>query len=519
MVDSQPRDNAPEDGVEDTPVRPASSKLSPDDPFALDVQIGLRAAFARAGLLSRDQVQSLPTPVPLMVALSGGPDSTALLAACTALKNEMRLEISACHVNHHLRGSESNQDEAHCHALCKDWHVPLTVKQIIPRWHKRPGEAALRAMRYKLLAEAARQVDVRFIALAHTLNDQVETLLFRLFRGTGLAGLAGMDVARRLEPGTILIRPLLTVTHEKCLQYLQRNGIEARLDSSNLDLYQARNYIRQAIIPAIEERFPSFMEKIDQLRQRINAEESFLDRLAEEAIDQLQGQGSLSANRWDLHAFRCLPRAIQARLVSWALKQREVEVTFQRVTSILELIDQARSERSRLSLNRRWDVRANGSLITWIDKEGEEKSGLMTELEQSVKMPGLTTIPLIGQALRIERWSGVFGEKVKFPAPTDFEALVDLSRVKLPLVVRGRRSGDQIRPFGMDELVRLKKYLHNRKPPSSASPERNALFLLADQEEVLWVPGVGLSHKIRVENAPSHRLSWVPLAPDETYFS
>lgn len=520
MVDDELRENAPEDGGHSSPVPPAAPKLSSFDPFAAKVEVGLGAAFRSAKLISEDQplAYSLRIPLSIMVALSGGPDSTALLSACIALRDKLAMEVTACHVNHHTRAVESDRDEAFCRELCKTWNIPLAVQHIYPEQQERPSEALLREIRYQNLVEAAGQLGARFVALAHTLNDQIETILFRLFRGTGLAGMAGMEAARRLSPSVLVVRPLLSIPRRECLDYLHRIGIEARQDTSNLDLGYARNYIRHLVIPAIEERFPRFQERIDQLRQRITTEEAFLNDMTSEAFSQLAKLPNFGPNTWDLPTFLSFPAAIRRRLVARALQQRDIEVTFQRVTCILETIESAAPWGGRMSLSWQWDVSADGNTLRWIDKEAREPAGITAEMEYPLKVPGLTTIAALGRALKIEAWSGSGGKPV-FPLASAWEALVDLSRVKLPLVVRGRRPGDHIRPFGMDTLVRLKKYLHTRKRSAPAAEHRSHIFLVADQEEVIWVPGVGLSNKVRVTGSPSHKLSWVVLAPDEIYFS
>jgi tRNA(Ile)-lysidine synthase len=520
MADDELRENAPEDGRPGSPVPPAAEKLSSFDPFAAGVEVGLGAAFTCAGLISDDQPLSYSfiIPLPIMVALSGGPDSTALLAACIALRDKLGMELTACHVNHHTRAVESDRDEAFCRELCKTWNIPLAVRHIYPEQQERPAEAVLRELRYENLVGAAGQLGARFIALAHTLNDQIETILFRLFRGTGLAGMAGMEAARRLSPSVLVVRPLLSTPRRDCLDYLRRIGIEARQDTSNLDLGYARNYIRHRVIPAIEERFPGFQERIDQLRQRVSTEEAFLNEMTDEAFNQLSSLPNFGPNTWDLATFKGFPAAIQRRLVARALKRRGIEVTFQRVTCILETIESAAPWGARMSLSWQWDVSADGNTVRWIDKEAQEPAGITAEMEYPLKMPGLTTIAALGRALKIEAWSGPAGRPV-FPPAEAWEALVDLSHVNLPLVVRGRRPGDHIRPFGMDTLVRLKKYLHTRKRAAPGAEQRSHIFLVADQEEVIWVPGVGLSNKVRVTGSPSHKLSWVVLAPDEIYFS
>src|SRR4029450_5428953 len=141
--------------MSDPIVPPAHEKLSPFDPFVLATEAGLSVAFTYTGFLSDDQLlnYSVMIPVPLMIALSGGPDSTALLAACIALRNKLGLDLTACHVNHHTRGADSDHDEVFCIELCKTWGIPLVVRHMAAHSQERPSESYLRDMRYALLAD------------------------------------------------------------------------------------------------------------------------------------------------------------------------------------------------------------------------------------------------------------------------------------------------------------------------------------------------------------------------------
>ena len=137
-------------------------------------------------------------------------------------------------------------------------------------------EAELRMHRYEMLAQVAREIDGHFVAVAHTKDDQSETMLFRLFRGTSVFGLTGMKSVRKISGDVTLLRPMLKVSRKRCLEYLQRRGVSHCEDSSNLDLRYARNFIRHEVVSLIEQRFPCFMNRMEQLRQVISDESDFL---------------------------------------------------------------------------------------------------------------------------------------------------------------------------------------------------------------------------------------------------
>jgi len=497
------------------------------DPFVAKVESGLRAALSLADKLLGFEVSwpqeplapaLLPAPLRLVVGLSGGPDSTALLLALASLRAAMPLSLSACHVNHHLRGAESDRDEAFCVELCAEQSVPLLVRHLRFGGGASPGrvsEAASREARLGILREAARNQESSWIVLAHTLDDQVETVLFRLFRGTGLAGLIGMEKARRLDARLAILRPVLSVYRLECLDFLERGGVKAVHDSSNDRLDYTRNYIRHRILPLVSDRFPGFEARLEQLRQIVAEEDGLLNLMAEETLFELECSDNRGPGYWSLSRFRMLPKPLQGRVLARSLQLRAIAVTFQRVEAILETIGRG----SALSLNSRWDIRVDGQALCWLDKsvQDQERSPPQS-LEQTLQIPGVNLIAALGKALKIEVWTEnrQSGQLFTFPAAFSDEALVDLKGASFPLVLRNRRPGDVIRPFGMDQLVKLKKYLHNHKPEGTRGDSRQSLLVIADQKEILWVPGVGLSNRVRVTGAPSHRLQWVELAPDET---
>ena len=239
----------------------------------MDLQQVIRQALADCHLVDRSRGSAKTAAKRLLVALSGGSDSTALLVGLSRLAHKEGFEVRACHINHRLRGSESDDDEQFCRVLCSDLDLALEVRNISDSQRAEVGrsEEALRHMRYELLTAAARETQTRYLLTGHTLDDQIETLLFRLWRGTSLKGLTGMSLCRPLSEDIQLIRPLLTVTKDQCRRFLIEQGLTAREDSSNQDPAYTRNYVRNTIIPAIESRFGDFKQRIEQLRQIVQA--------------------------------------------------------------------------------------------------------------------------------------------------------------------------------------------------------------------------------------------------------
>lgn len=478
--------------------------------------------------------QSDLTRTRLLVALSGGCDSTVLLVGLKQIIDEQanelnRLELVACHVNHQLRGPESDQDEFFCQELCQSFQIALDIRrpdidELNKKKHCAQSEESLRELRYLLLTKAAQEAQCQFLLTAHTLDDQVETLLFRLFRGTSLIGISGINLWRQLADGLYLIRPLLSITKQECERFLLENGLTSRQDSSNLANTYTRNYLRNTIIPTIKARFPNFQENIEQFRQIVLTEEDLLGQATNRLLDQLESKRG-SESSWSINKWAEQPLAIKRRLIAQALRDRYVEVSFERVEKIITLIADwinqstvpKKGTHSTLSLNQIWQVRLTDNEITWVK---EEEPSLNTFCPLVVKVPGQNIVLAAGRILKIEAiaFAGTDNTAYPFPEAWADEALVDLTKATAPLVLRSRTKGDLIQPLGMSNKVRLKKYLHTHKRPTQ-DRQRAPQVVLADQEEVIWVPGVGLSEKIKVTSHPSHRLSWLPLAKDTVWLA
>ncbi len=228
----------------------------------------------------------LPLPQTLVVAFSGGRDSVALLHVLQALQADFGYELSACHVNHRLSPQADNW-EAFCKDHCEKAGLTLAVHRVdVPRGSSEGLEAAARACRYRTLLSTG----ANWLALAHHRGDQAETLLFKLLRGAGLRGAAGMPQARALSPRVSLIRPLLTVARSSIDAYLMQQGLNWVDDESNADSGFSRNFLRHEILPLLSDRFPAMEQKFAAASARFEEAAGLLDELA---LIDLDGQPPL----------------------------------------------------------------------------------------------------------------------------------------------------------------------------------------------------------------------------------
>lgn len=476
------------------------SKTS-EDSFVLLVKNAVETAVLENSIC-------LPHNSSLLVAFSGGPDSTALLAAVSQFAKESSLQVQACHINHALRGAESEEDEIFCRELCQQWHIPLHVRKLKP---ENKSENDLRDLRYQQLAEVASELGARICLTGHTLDDQIETMLFRLFRGTGPSGLLGIPVCRKINDKLFAVRPMLSLNRAECQAYLDRKGIHARLDSSNKENAYSRNFIRNEIIPLAEKRFSCLKQHLEQLRKVIEADEALLSCLSKDATLEL-AENTGRSDTWFADQFNELPLSLRRRVIHQSLLQRNIECDFDRIEAMLEMIDL--DGESAITLNQTWEMRISGGEIKWIKLRDlvPAHPELIEELSVPLRPEGLTFVHKLGLAIKMEKLESALN-MLKLPGSQEHEMIGDFSEVG-PLMVRLRKAGDQIQPLGMNCMVRLKKFLHTHKSSQTLTFAGRAL-VLANENEVLWVPGCGLSQRIAVSNRATHRISVVVLSPDD----
>jgi tRNA(Ile)-lysidine synthase len=319
-----------------------------------------------------------------------------------------------------------------------------------------------------------------------------------------------MSPVRRLSDSFALLRPMLDLTRRDCLEFLAVAGVTARQDSSNDDTTFNRNFIRHEVIPLIESRFPGMRDRLLQFRAIIEDEDTVVAKLAQEAYSRVN-KGA-DCRLWKRSEVSEYSTAIKRRILSLALEAKEVEVTFGRIDTLLKMLEAG--VETGYSLDAEWEARINhaGDLV-WLNKQPGK-----TIASSRVRVPGTTLVPALSLALKVESYEHHAAGEIAFPDHHQLEALVDLSAVHSPSIeLRQRRPGDLIQPFGMPGLVRLKQFLRTHK--NTEEPHKLSGLLLADQSEVLWVPGVGLSEKLRVNGVPTHRLSWIELAPDSDVYA
>jgi len=225
--------------------------------------------------------------VTVLVAVSGGADSVALATALRELRPSGEGRLVLAHYNHRLRGAESDADQALVEEIGRQMRLEVIVGAGGGDGTSATSEDSLRSLRYQFLVEAASQCGARYVTTAHTADDQVETVLFNILRGTGLAGLVGIPRVRALTEAATLVRPLLDVSRDEVLEYLQRLGKSFRDDSSNASSRYTRNRIRHELLPLLEREYhPNVRQSIARLSRIAEEADQFVEARARRLLSR-----------------------------------------------------------------------------------------------------------------------------------------------------------------------------------------------------------------------------------------
>ena len=440
----------------------------------------------------------------VVVGLSGGADSVALLLILRELEREGALIVAgAAHLNHQLRGAEADGDEAFCAALAAELGVPFQAARAdvaaLARAQKRSVEDAARRARHEFFERAAGELSADVIAVAHTTEDQAETFLLRLLRGSGTRGLAAIQP----RAGRV-VRPLLEVARQDLRAFLASRGQAFRQDSSNADVRIPRNRIRHEVIPYLQSHFsPAITDVLAREAALARQDEDFLRgeaiKLAARIVLLTDG-----AVRIDADGLSRAPRALSSRVAQAALQRLagSKPITYEHVERVLALADGAGEGRA-VSLPGQYAVRAGGAIVLHPgrDRGARARRSLgegANSFAFSLSIPGEVELGPQRMAIGAERglaprdgngrpsqWAG-----------RGSEVGVAADALALPLAVRSRRPGDRFRPLGAPGGRKLQDFLVDRKVPRD---DRDSLPLVVDhRDRIVWVVGQSVAEDFRV---------------------
>ncbi len=441
----------------------------------------------------------------VLVALSGGPDSVALFHVLLELKKEFSLNLAAAHYNHRLRGKDSDRDESFARTLADKYKVEFIPGRAAPGWHKKlkgSTEDLAREMRYAFLLRAAAKTRTDKVGLGHNADDQAESVLINLLRGSGMLGLASMPPVRDK-----FIRPLLQVTHEQILEYCDEKGFAFRTDKTNLDKRFLRNRIRAELIPMLKTYNPAIVAALGKTSELLREDEKFLEKTAAKAFAKL-AHCRLGRISFHLPKFFKEDLAIRRRLIRLAILALKKDLRRISATHVLELEQLLDAGKPSFEI----DLPAGITILKSYDR-------LSIELAQPkpaipfkpvrVKIPGETSLRLSNEyqlSLKIEPSDYARFKKSSHQKPkrgSIFETGIDqvylcLNHPQDSLWLRTPRPGDRLQPLGMNGHRKLKEILQDLQVPRNLRPIYPVLASQKETLRVLWVPSYGLSENFKV---------------------
>lgn len=433
--------------------------------------------------------QGLLLPGETIVAgVSGGNDSTALLHILSTLNQQYQYgwTLHAVHLNHGFRGEEARRDALYAEALCAELGVAFHLFEVnVPAYMDETGmgaQEASRDVRYRLYLEVAKRYGATKVALAHHADDQVETILFRYVRGTRLNGLAGMPARRWLEEGSVeLARPLLPYTRSQLEEYCRQNGLSPREDSSNQSRKYKRNLLRLDVMPLLEQVNERYREHILEAAAAIRQDEAFLEKLAQERLEDVVLEQRADEIVIDNDKFQTCDVALQRRMITLILSylSKQTEWSSRHVETLLHMLEGERPS-SELHLPRQLVVNRVYGRIHF-RRRGREESIHTYCYELAV--PGTTWIDEGKATVHISYLDG----PMDWERLPDNEAVFDADRLPGSLFLRNRKPGDRLTLFGSTTGKKLKELLIDAKLPRAW---RDRLPLVTAGDEVIFVPGV-----------------------------
>jgi tRNA(Ile)-lysidine synthase len=435
----------------------------------------------------------------VLVAVSGGPDSVALLHVLCELRDEFSLHLEVAHLQHGIRGADAEDDARFVAELAKQLALPFHLRKVdLPRLKSDAGKGNLEALarreRYQFFAALVDERKLSKVATAHTQDDQAETVLMWLLRGSGMRGLGGMEPLHRMKTdgkgargGITVIRPLLNVTKVEILDFLKAKQSAFRVDRTNRDTRLLRNWIRWELLPKLMARSGArFSARLARQAELLRDDDFVLEGLARGALERMRRPDGL-----DRELFLEEPPASQRRILRLWIEEARGDllgVDFAHVAALLDLI-KGDPPHARLAVPGGFELVKEYRRLR-LEKHDRKLRGVSC-YRYELRIGRLLHIGEAGVTVHSELISPPL---VGLPESL-FEAVFDVALLARPLSVRNFRRGDRFRPLGMAGHKKLKDLFIDKKIPLTV---RANLPLLCAGDEILWIPGYGRSDAAKV---------------------
>ena len=408
----------------------------------------------------------------VIIAVSGGPDSMALLHILKSLAGEMQFELVAAHINHGLR-PEAAEEQNFVVDQCRRWNVSCYTEELnvreLARQSKTSLEDAGRIARYRYLNALRTELGAQVIATAHHRDDVAETVLLHLLRGTGIQGLRGI-IPRNGQ----IIRPLLPLGKEQLLTYLNEHDVKYCLDLSNTDPTFMRNRIRHQLIPELQREYnPRIVDSLNQLAELVRADNQLLEQEMERYWELVLIEADANTIIFDNISFSQLPLAAQRRLIRNAFSALTGQAGWegQDVEKVVQLSKKMGSAKvlqlkKKVSVNKSYDKMVFTK--TW---------QMPARFNLDIRIPGELSLAEGGSSYHF------YLQDVEHYTPQTEDICLDYDKISLPLVLRSRKEGDVFWPAGFSGHKKIKKYFIDKKIPCW---ERDLVPILAGKNDEIY---------------------------------
>ncbi len=441
----------------------------------------------------------------LLLGFSGGPDSVCLLNVLQG----GGFDVSIAYFDHQLRQDSKNEVEF-ARTTAERYGIEIIIGKAdihqAALIDEEGIEATARKYRYTFLRETAIKGKAKAIAIAHHADDQAETILMHILRGSGLKGLIGMGyrTGNEFTGKTSIIRPMLGIWKDEILAYCEKNALPYMVDETNLQSKYTRNILRNQLIPLIEEINPNMKEGLVRMREIIRVDDEFIDLQTGRAFEECVSESARDLIVIDLDSFRELHLSLQRRLMLMALKQffsLEKEKQFGMIEDIRSMLaGEQRSKRMLASPNMHVVIEGDVGYIYCDPSQLPVDPDLRLETPSGhipLVVPGLTPVneKWIVQTERLD--AKTINNEI-YENPEEFQVFVDADKTGADLFIRTWRNGDRYSPMGMrGKSMKISDFWINNKFPVRL---RKDWPLICDEEDVLWVPGFQPAQKTLISD-------------------
>ena len=434
-----------------------------------------------------DNYQMLEDGDRVVVALSGGADSCALLLSLIGLSEGRCLKIIVAHFNHGLRGVQSDEDEMFCGKLAQKNGLAFVTEKMrhpsIPRGVS--PEDYFRQERYHFLDKIAAEHGANKIALGHHLHDQAETILLNILRGSGLDGLKGFLPMRENK----YIRPLIEVSRSEIIDFLRVAGVVYREDSSNNSPVYLRNRIRRELIPFLQEKYnPQIEQNLSRMAEIIRRDDAFINGFVSTILTSSRIQEKEGEVFFSVDYFKSLHAALGFRLIKALLEGLVPSGKGFSSSHIQSLVDLVIKRSSGKAISLPYGLSAHKEYDHIVFKYSPIER--TQDYEYPMIIPGMVDLKERHIILSTARATA---DKIDFKNLR--QTYLDGDKIKEPLVVRNRRCGDWFEPLGTRGSQKIKKLFIDRKIPRR---KRDSIALIADRESVIWIENMHISDRVKI---------------------